>query len=160
MHVGAGHAVLPLPDMPGYIYYFPFLSGPPGLETTFDGVSPGYQKLRVVSSSGRERASFSLVLIIPENTSFCTVHLINTGVTVNGRDSRVEFTGVGPNTGFLCSLDGEPPSPCKLDSTSQSSLKGSQPECWPTHCNYQTLSPQLQFTILYDAQLLNSAANQ
>ena len=92
-------------------------AGPPGLETTFDGVSPGSKTLRVVSSSGRERASFTLVLVIPESTSVCTVHLINTGVTVSGRDVRVEFAGVGPIRGFLCSLDGEPPSPCELDQT-------------------------------------------
>ena len=54
-------------------------------------------KLDVVEESRMVPVSF--------DTSFCSVHLINDGVRVDGGNLTVEFVGRGPATTFKCSVD-------------------------------------------------------
>ena len=44
---------------------------------------------------------------ISADSSFCTVHLINDGITVGENRTTVEFTGTGIAESFLCQLDRE-----------------------------------------------------
>ena len=48
---------------------------------------------------------------IPFTSDFCSAHLINRGVTVEGRNATVEFVGIGASE-FECSLLGHQPEPC------------------------------------------------
>ena len=60
-----------------------------------------------------ERRSFE----ITSDPTFCTIHLINGGVTVSGDIATVEFTGTGPAETFRCKLDTERAFACKLKLT-------------------------------------------
>lgn len=45
---------------------------------------------------------------------FCTVHLINNGVTVSANNVTVQFAGSGPAQGYKCRLDRNNYYECKL----------------------------------------------
>ena len=54
-------------------------------------------------------------LWIPGDNDFCTITAINRRVTVFGNNATIEFSNTGAPTGFRCSLDRRPYSPCKLN---------------------------------------------
>ena len=43
----------------------------------------------------------------------CAVHLINDGVSVNGRQVTIEFSGTQDSTYFQCSIDGSKSKYCR-----------------------------------------------
>ena len=74
--------------------------------------------LRVAATNSREdRAIERRRFEISSDPSFCTTHLINGGVTVNGDMATVEFAGTGPAETFRCKLDTQPAFACKLKLT-------------------------------------------
>ena len=50
---------------------------------------------------------------ITDDPTYCTTHLINDGVAVNGNNVTVEFTGIGPATSHTCRLDHHDSFTCK-----------------------------------------------
>ena len=57
--------------------------------------------------------------IYPETTGVCSAHLINDGVTVEGRNVIVEWQGTGPSAknrvdSFRCILDGGVAESCEF----------------------------------------------
>lgn len=52
-------------------------------------------------------------IVISSDPTFCTAHLINDGVTVEGGGAMVEFVGDGPTDVFSCSLDREEAFTCE-----------------------------------------------
>ena len=81
----------------------------------FTDLEPGRYVLRVAAVNSKEdRAIERRSFEITSDPSFCTVHLINNGVTVSdGGGATVEFTGTGPAEGFSCRLDREKAFNCK-----------------------------------------------
>ena len=59
--------------------------------------------------SDRERREFE----ISSDPSFCTAHLVNDGVTVNGEETVIEFAGNAPAKAFFCALDRSTTFHCK-----------------------------------------------
>lgn len=73
----------------------------------FSDLEPGTYWLRVAATNyNGDRAIDRRRILISSDPSFCTAHLINGGVTVEGGGTAtVEFTGDGPVERFSCSLD-------------------------------------------------------
>ena len=75
--------------------------------------------LRVVATNRRPDKEFiKRRFEITNDTEYCTLHLINGGVTITSNDTAtVEFTGRGPATGYHCHLDKMEPFECKSSPT-------------------------------------------
>ena len=82
----------------------------------FTGLVPGVHRLVITATSALEQASYTYRVIVPVNSSTCTVHLINQGVTVNSSSATAEFGGYGAYNSFTCKLDGPPAFPCESES--------------------------------------------
>ena len=90
----------------------PSHSGSSG-SVSFTDLAPGRYVLRVAAANSKEdRVIERRRFEISSDPSFCTTHLINTGVTVRGDTATVEFTGTGPAETFRCRLDAEPAFTC------------------------------------------------
>ena len=59
-------------------------------------------------------SQLTVCLSYTANPNICAVHLINDGVTVNGKTATVEFGSTGPATTFQCSVDTKGFSACEL----------------------------------------------
>ena len=78
----------------------------------FSGLSPAIYTLRVVARDSHNIKAFvKNHFEIMDDPDRCTLHLINEGVSVRGDSVRVEFTGRGPASGYLCHLDKTQPLP-------------------------------------------------
>ena len=74
--------------------------------TTFTSLAPGVYRVRIVTSAPNyTRTVFRRRVVIPRDSNFCTVNLINDGVVVSGSNLMVHFQGLGPVTGFQCIVD-------------------------------------------------------
>ena len=83
----------------------------------FSDLPQGSYVLRVVADNGRaDRAIERRRFDITGNSSICTIHLINDGVTVDGNRVIVEFAGTGTVQAFSCQLRGQAAFPCELTS--------------------------------------------
>ena len=92
--------------------HLPSHSGSSG-SVLFTDLAPGRYVLRVAATNSKEdRAIERRRFEISSDPSFCTTHLINTGVTVRGDTATVEFAGTGPAGTFSCRLDAEPAFTC------------------------------------------------
>ena len=79
----------------------------------FSGLSPGVYTLRVVATNRKpDKVFITRRFEITDDPGRCTLHLINEGVSVRGDSVRVEFTGRGPASDYLCSLDKTQPYQC------------------------------------------------
>ena len=79
----------------------------------FSGLSPGVYTLRVVATNRKpDKVFITIRFEITDDPDRCTLHLINEGVSVRGDSVRVEFTGRGPASDYLCSLDKTQPYQC------------------------------------------------
>ena len=67
------------------------------------------QKCLTIDHSCFVLAVYLTASVLPVNP----VNLINNGVTINGHSATVEFSGMGPSSTFLCSLDFATLSPCE-----------------------------------------------
>ena len=50
---------------------------------------------------------------ISDDPTYCTTHLINDGVTVDGDNVTVEFAGIGSAASHVCKLDSRDSFICK-----------------------------------------------
>lgn len=90
------------------------LSGSSG-SVVFSDLPPGSYVVRVVADNGRnDRAIERRRFDITGDSSTCTVHLINDGVTVDGNRVLVEFAGTGTVQVFSCQLRGQDAFSCEL----------------------------------------------
>lgn len=80
----------------------------------FTGVPAGIHRLVIRARTSLEEASATYRLIVPVDSTSCTTHLINRGITVENHTAVAEFSGFGPYTGFLCKLDNPTLFPCKI----------------------------------------------
>ena len=79
----------------------------------FSGLSPGVYTLRVVATNRKpDKVFITIRFEITDDPDRCTLHLINEGVSVREDSVRVEFTGRGPASDYLCSLDKTQPYKC------------------------------------------------
>ena len=70
--------------------------------------------MRVVAVNTREdRAIVSRQFQVHSDPDYCTMHLVNDGVTVANDNVTIEFAVVGPAEGVTCQLDGQPPFSCE-----------------------------------------------
>ena len=90
-----------------------YTSGSSG-HVEFSGLGPGVYILRVVATNRKPDKEFIRSRFeITNDTERCTLHLINSGVSVSGDNSTVEFWGRGPASGYLCHLDKMEPYQCR-----------------------------------------------
>ena len=74
--------------------------------TTFNDITPGKYRLRVVASApGYNRSILRRRVVVPKGPNYCTANLIDEGVVVSGSNLTIHFQGVGPVTGYLCIMD-------------------------------------------------------
>ena len=86
-----------------------------GSNGTFTGLTPGVYRLKIVASaSGYNRLVMRRRVVIPRDPNYCTANLIDDGVVVKGNTLTVHFRGVGPVTGFQCSVDRQTKFSCEL----------------------------------------------
>ena len=86
-----------------WIWHFMLLYVGSNGTTTFTGLAWGVYRPRIVASaSGFNRSVIRRRVVIPRDSNYCTVNLINDGVVVSGNNLTVHFRGVGPATGFRC----------------------------------------------------------
>ena len=70
--------------------------------------------MRVAAVNTREdRAIVSRQFQVHSDPDYCTMHLINEGVTVTGNNVTIEFAVVGPAEGVTCQLDNQPQFSCE-----------------------------------------------
>ncbi|XP_019864284.1 PREDICTED: hemicentin-1-like [Amphimedon queenslandica] len=88
-------------------------------EVTFDDLScsihniePYPLSLTVNATSALGEVSLIVRKFYMDSPLLCSVHLINEGITVNGSQVMVEFTGMGPVKYYKCSLDSNRPRLC------------------------------------------------
>ena len=87
------------------VYTGSFLTGSSG-SIVYSDLDPGRYFIRVQASNAKEdRAIMRRNFEITQDPEYCTVHLINDGITVSENTVTVEFTGVGPAESFDCQLD-------------------------------------------------------
>ena len=60
-----------------------------------------------------DRATATRKIEIGSEFGFCSTHLINDGVTVDGSTVTVEFDSVGLALSFSCQLDAQPSFSCE-----------------------------------------------
>ena len=90
-----------------YVCIFITHSGSGGY-VNYTGLEAGIYILRVVATNRRPDTEFiKRRFEITNDPKRCTVHLINSGVTVTGNNATVEFTGRGPVEGYYCLVDGD-----------------------------------------------------
>ena len=83
--------------------------------TTFTGLTLGVYRLKIVASaSGYNRLVMRRRVVIPRDPNYCTANLIDDGVVVRGSTLTVHFRGVGPVTGFQCTVDRQTKFSCEL----------------------------------------------
>ena len=78
-------------------------------------IPPGDYTLRVVAkdpSTGERKVIRRSFRVSGDNT-YCTVVLINRGVTVDGNSATVEFRGSGIVSQYACSVDRQEYMPCE-----------------------------------------------
>ena len=81
----------------------------------FSDLDPGFYTLKVIAANQiPDKELIRRRFYISDDPTHCSVHLINSGVTVAEGNVTVEFSGVGPATGFKCKLDREKYYPCTL----------------------------------------------
>lgn len=81
---------------------------------TFSGLAPRRYELRVSAVNNRtDEAKRRRRFEISDDPTYCTTHLINDGVTINGDNVTVEFAGIGSAASHLCKLDRNDPFICK-----------------------------------------------
>ena len=86
-----------------WIWHFMLLYVGSNGTTTFTGLAWGVYRLKIVASaSGYNRSVIRRRVVIPRDSNYCTINLINDGVVVSGNNLTVHFRGVGPATGFRC----------------------------------------------------------
>lgn len=78
-------------------------------EITFNNVTNGYHRLRVIAGT-EEEAIRNRVIIMSDNPEFCSLNAINQGVTTevseNGTaEATLEFRPIGKDVGFYCNLN-------------------------------------------------------
>ena len=89
------------------------LAGSSG-HVVFDSLNSTLYSLRVVATNRHpDKVFIKRKINVTSDPDYCTLHLINGGVTVSGDTARVEFAGSGPATGYLCRLDKMDPYQCK-----------------------------------------------
>ena len=64
-------------------------------------------------NGGNDRAVKRRGIVIPDDVTVCSVHLINGGVTVRGHTAVVEFAAKGPYDSLSCNLDNQGYSTCE-----------------------------------------------
>ena len=70
---------------------------------TYSNLQPGRYILRVVASNSREdKVVERREIEINADSDFCTIHLINDGVKVNGDSVEVYFAGMGSTDSYYC----------------------------------------------------------
>ena len=80
----------------------------------YTGLVPKRYNMRVVAVNTREdRAIVSRRFQVHSDPDYCTMHLVNEGVTVTGNNVTVEFAVVGPAEGVTCQLDSQPLFSCE-----------------------------------------------
>ena len=80
--------------------------------------SPLILKVVARDQATREKAVIGRRIYVHPDETFCSVILINRGVTISGDNATVEFRGVGKAAEYLCVLDHmQFFRPCKCDST-------------------------------------------
>ena len=80
----------------------------------FPGLVLAIYTLRVVATNSRSDKTFIKSRFeVTDDAEHCTLHLINDGVSVNGHNATVDFTGRGPVDAYLCHLDKMDPYQCK-----------------------------------------------
>ena len=84
----------------------------------YSDLSPGRYTLRIAAINYRkeDRAIVRRRFEVPRAENVCLLHLVNDGLVVDSRSGNVtiDFDGVGPVEGFLCSLNGAKVVPCEF----------------------------------------------
>ena len=75
---------------------------------TFSNLEPGDYTLRIIARNDKDdRSAVSRRLFIGDG-SHCTVHLINSGLSMYGDNAKVEFATTGlPVTDVRCTVDSQ-----------------------------------------------------
>ena len=89
---------------------------PCSLRTAWTAIALGIVLQVAANNSREDRAIERRSFEVTSDSSFCTTHLINGGVTVRGDTATVEFAGTGPAETFRCKLDTEPAFACMSSS--------------------------------------------
>ena len=80
----------------------------------FTNLESGSYVLKIIASNSNvDKATARRRFEINTDPAFCTLHLINRGVTINGNRATVEFIGTEPAETFLCKVDNQEPFICK-----------------------------------------------
>ena len=94
--------------------FFYFFAGA-NRHAEFSNLDPGTYTFRVkAQNQGPDRELLRRSFEITDDPKRCTVHLINTGVSVEGDVVTVEFAGNGAVQKFSCNLDREDYYDCML----------------------------------------------
>lgn len=54
------------------------------------------------------------LFIIGEDSSSCAIHLMNDGISIDGRNVSIHFVGIGPVESYFCRIDRSPFLPCEF----------------------------------------------